>query len=174
MDGISKEQVPVEIPAAEVKIPKELMKTSTELIPKLAIEAEALIPLIDWCSCEYKEGRLTDYDFVGIFVLAYLALRRPNTWLGGKLKEPISNSDRRDKGYLSVAIVNGPPLLGQLLNLDYLKRKFGASVNTLSVVDVFNRMQFVGIRNKDNYINACIVNWALEKRPCVLLFRIPR
>jgi hypothetical protein len=166
------------VPVTANKYSKRSMSAETE-IESLVAEAAVLEPLVQWGVTKFNEGTLADYDLVGIYILSYLAIRRPKAWMGGKLKHPVPTNEEvggsdasKPRRYSSVYITD-VPLLPELLNMDYLKRKLG-SVETLTVIDVFNSMHFVGIRNKDDHINYCVVNWALQKRPCVLLFRIPR
>lgn len=133
-------------------------------------EAEKLFGLISYCKNEFIENRITDYDFVGIYILAYLSMRKPKRWSNGKLPSQISTIDHS----LSIRVMTVPELFG-LLNEDYVCRKIGAAdSNVISVMDIFNSLQFNGIKkNKDNYVNHCMVQWAMRNRPCKLLFRIP-
>ena len=64
------------------------MSVHIETSHSLVQEAEKLTPLIAFCREEFEAHRLTDYDFVAAFIVAYLAVRRPKCWLGGKLKLP--------------------------------------------------------------------------------------
>lgn len=150
------------------------MESGTDSDGMLSQEAEAILPLVQWALEKHSDGRLSDYDFAGIFILGYLGMRRPKKWLGGKcgLCEPGTTERDEIRDYRSMRIQDMPLLLS-LLNEDYVRHKCGGSLEDVSVIDLFARFQFVGIRNKDNYINNCLVNWALGRRPCVLLFRIP-
>ena len=52
-------------------------------------EAKELIEVITYCHDQYKENLLNDVDFVGIFILLYLSIRKPKKWIVGKFSLPL-------------------------------------------------------------------------------------
>lgn len=148
------------------------------------LEQEALIihPIVVHCLDLYKNYLLSPSDFVGIFILSYLGLRRPKGWSNGRLKAPISSSFCSNDDITSISISKIPGLL-EILDRAYVMKRMAGKTNVqkglsiecdMSVLSVFDTLQLMGIKkNADNYVNRCIVNWAYGLRPCHLMFRIP-
>ena len=128
------------------------------------------------CRQEHQQGALTDYDFAGIFLLAYMALRRPKSWAGG-LRRVSTEAGSIEIG--ASRPLGSVPGLVDRLGEEYLRRKLRCDPTELTVMDLFARLQFVGIKksskkkNTDNYVNATMVNWSLGCRPYRLLHHIP-
>jgi hypothetical protein len=74
----------------------------------------------------------------------------------------------------SIKIVNIPKLSKFLNEKEYLERKLVMKIEEISILTIFNRLVFVGIKgNKDNYVNVSIIKWAMGRRDYNLLFHIP-
>jgi hypothetical protein len=61
----------------------------------------------------YEENLVTAYDLVGIFILVYLAVRKPKTWANGRLTSPILPPNTE---FPSIKLIDLPdvlPLLGE-------------------------------------------------------------
>jgi hypothetical protein len=156
------------------------------------LEQEALIihPILTHCLNLYNNNQLSPSDFVGIFILSYLGLRRPKGWSNGRLKAPISSTISSNNDVKSINLSEIPGLL-EILDRAYVVKRFGGKSNAkkgkennaekcatiecdMSVFSVFDTLQLMGIKkNADNYVNRCIVNWSYGLRPCYLMFRIP-
>lgn len=140
----------------------------------LASEAATLSPILTALHELFKMGNLTDYDFVGCFILVYAAFRRPNRWSCGRLEHvlgdsvaPYSTPSTRVSDLSSV--IN---LLGQ----GHWDRLFKPTLDAseVTVLDIFRQIRLSGIKkNNDNMVNKAIVFWAGGKRPFQLLTRIP-
>jgi hypothetical protein len=86
-------------------------------------EAEELGPTISWAKKEYDDKRLSDFDFVGLYILLYLGSRRPGAWSSGRLPSPVATA-----GASSIPIANVPGLLEKLGGFDYLSKRIGKDI----------------------------------------------
>lgn len=141
-----------------------------------------LYPLISKYHGLLCEELIKPYDFVGIVILAYVSLKKPRCYFDNMIQPPIIDASEAD-ALDSISVVDVPELM-ELLNIDYLLKKFKVSVVTngdklsalhhLKISSIFNQMKLAGIKqNTDNYINHSIVQWANNRRPFVLMFSIP-
>lgn len=145
----------------------------------LTEEAAVIFPIIHSSFELYQRGRIRDFDLVGVYILAYLSLRRPRSWSNGLLPHRIIHEESTAlasgasavdteqlwDGYSSTLLIDLPPALLRLLDEQYLCRKLqlrckgveGDSEElwrAISVMDVFNRLQLTGIKcNADHYVN---------------------
>jgi len=144
---------------------------------QLRAEAEVLGPAVVRLKALYEAHELAAHDVVGAYVLLYLGTRRrpQGAWCGGKLTAPIVADDGAVSDAASARLVDVPGLLDALGGADLLaKRLPGLEPEKTRVVDVFNRLKLAGIKkNGDDFVNRCIVLWALRRCPLVLLFHIP-
>ena len=165
------------------------MKSTTNVVDSLSVEATILEPILSYCYSLYKQHILKDYDFVGIFILAYLGIRKPKSWLNTKLKTSIfqeilleNMNNGHENGheniqfdeYKSIEIKRIPGLL-DLLNPIYLQKKLNCiDVENITIISFYNNYRFTGIKkNINDYINKNLVSWACGKQPFVLMFTIP-
>eukprot|EP00981_Chlorochromonas_danica_P002846 scaffold559_cov176-Ochromonas_danica.AAC.1 len=138
----------------------------------LTREGTLLHPILSQCYHDYQQGVLTDYDMVGIYLLLFLATRRPRKWSAGPLKEKVCLYDGNSP--VASVLVCQYPEVAEVVDLAYLAKTMKRSVDTITVIDIFDSLRFTGIKdNGDNYVNRCMVLWAYGKRPVKLLTYIP-
>jgi hypothetical protein len=133
-------------------------------------EANILSPIFsDWFAL-VAEKKLLEHDFGGLYILAYLALRRPRKWSSGKFPSSLNGS----QSYLSARLCDIPHIIS-LLGDQYLIKLFGPDyLDTVTVITIFASIRFTGIKkNIENFVNQSLVQWALQRRPFVLLKDIP-
>ena len=145
-------------------------------------EAQSILPNLTEYERLYNNGSIKSCELVGSFILLYLGTRHKNAWSNGKLSSTIVARDELCRARLSrnnhwVPITTMPGLI-EILGEKYLRKKFGLcsdiSLESKSILDVFNTLRLSGIKhNGSNYVNQCIVGWALEMKPCKLLHHIP-
>lgn len=138
-------------------------------------EAERLHPIIEACYLDYCAQRLRDYDLVGIYILLFLAIRRPNAWAGGRLGPLVEAQEEAPLPPSSplVAYEQVVEVLGQKYVTKAMKVP-ESRLPSITVMDIFRSLRFVGIKaNGDNYVNRAIVLWSVGKRPIRLLSYIP-
>ena len=126
----------------------------------LKVQAEIIYPFLLDCYHAYVNGKLNGCDLVGIFILSFLSIRKSKNWCNGKLKTKINEKEN----YSSSRLSRFPQLL-HWLNVDYLIKNLKCNSDvinhSLTIVDIFNQLQFKGIKdNKTNYVNIGIVKWA--------------
>lgn len=151
-----------------------MTKSSHNGAVNLEEEARRIHPILEKFHELHREKKISDVDFAAAFILIFFALRRPKAWSNGKLKERIHGSNHIES---SMYLRDADEAFLQLLGQDYLAKKLqfsSAAVLDLSLIDIFNQLQFLGIKhNADHYINRSLVMWALEQRPVRLLHHIP-
>jgi hypothetical protein len=76
------------------------------------------------CLSLHNDNQLSPSDFVGIFILSYLGMRRPKGWSNGKLKVPISSSLCSKDNIASINLSKIPGLL-EILDRAYVMKRFG-------------------------------------------------
>jgi len=159
--------------ATSVSIDTPLPKRQrTKPAPSLEAEAAVLAPILAACKAEHDAGTLTDHDFVGVFLLCYMAIRRPGAWAGGPLATPFA-------AHGSSRTLSSIPGLMVLLGEEYLERKLKQPANSIPVMAPFAHLQFVGIRKSSkrahaaNFLNAAMVGWSLGQRPFRLMHSVP-
>ncbi|RYG96020.1 hypothetical protein EON65_55045 [archaeon] len=133
--------------------------------------AKLLASVLSVCNDDYQSGKLHGSDLVGIYILLHLALLRPKRWAGGKNKEPVDHS----LSFTSATICHYEEVL-KVLDLDYISRQFKVDTqfaNSLTIMDIFNWLRLTGVKNPDNYINKCLLEWSKGNRPFCLLTYIP-
>lgn len=141
-------------------------------------EALTIHPLIQSSVELFRMGLILEFDLVGIFILAFLSVRRPNRWSNGRLTQPISNETSKIMCVCSVLISSIPHLL-DLVNSSYIQQKLKLKntaelLEKVRIFDIFNLMQFSAIKcNSDNYLNRSIVHWAMNERPFKLMTHVP-
>ena len=115
---------------------------------------------------------LATYDIVGIFILTYLAHRKPHKW-AGTLASRIIEDKTHIESIQSTAICKIPLLFG-LITEKYLHKicklcnQGSASsggnsivVQSIRVIDIFNSIKLIGIKkNSNDIVNTSIVMWA--------------
>jgi hypothetical protein len=153
-----------------------LIMSTRAAVSSLEDEAAGLSPLLGEINNLYLAGGIADHDFVGVFILAYAAYRRPkNKWSCGRLKPCVTDSALLGETTRSIKVVEIPKLL-EMLNQKHLEKLFGSQIDILdlTIVDIFNHVKLTGIKkNNDNMTNKAIVNWALRMWPFKLLTYIP-
>lgn len=140
-------------------------------------EANSIFAHISYISELYDQKSIAEYDYVGLYILIYLSIRRPNNWINGKLKPTLSETWFNESKLpynpniiqaISVKLQNYPDILKLLGGGKYISKKLGISMdsdeyNKLTVVSAFDQLQLKGIKkNKDNHVNRNIVYWALS------------
>ena len=162
------------ISCKKLKPTMTLSNSSEELLK----EAEELYPLILHCVDLFDRGVMSDYDLVGVFILAYVAIRKRKSWCSGRMNPSLTSTLPPDAVQRQSYLLSCIPGLLDLLDFHYLKKKLQLSsdsdVYNITIVSIFNQLQLSGIKKAGKYINECIVSWACGLRPCVLMFRIPR
>lgn len=140
----------------------------------LAREAAFLSPIFTQWNELYLSGVLKSYDFVGSFILAYAATRRPRRWDCGKIDPPILQVSSTQLLPPSIK-VNSVPELMNMLDMAKLRRYFPSrDMDEISILDVFNRIRISGIKkNNDNLVNRAVLLWAAGQWPFELLTFIP-
>lgn len=141
----------------------------------LESEAQQLHPIIQECHADFLLGRLPAHDLVGIYILLFLALRRPKGFCGGRLNTLISDGLACGAKEMNSTSISAYSKVLEVLNGGYIAKVMKASdVAQVTVMDIFNSQRFVGIKsNGDNHVNQCMVGWALGLRPVRLLTYIP-
>lgn len=136
--------------------------------------ARKLHPIIVKCFHDFEAGVLSGCDLVGIYILLFLASRRPRGWSGGRLH--LSIADHGECTPNSVALTAYPSVV-EVLDANYICKITKSSheqLTSVTVLDIFRHQRFVGIKcNGDNYVNQCMVMWYMGKRPVRLLSYIP-
>ncbi len=132
-------------------------------------------PVINAASELHKSGDLTDYDFVGIYILALAAARRASSWCTGRLKPWPGRLSLELGDSIAVERVTG---LSQLLGgVDFIHKKLGnrRRSSLITVQDIFNELQLASIKHNKNgcSVNMTMVYWSLGKRPCVIMSIVP-
>eukprot|EP01031_Cornospumella_fuschlensis_P008591 gene8591-10589_t len=133
--------------------------------------ASTLASILNVCYGDYQAGKIHGSDLVGMYILLHLAILRPKRWAGGKNKVSLDQSLR-----LSSTSISTYEEAARVLDLDFLSRQFkidSAEANLLTVMDVFNWLRLTGLKNPDNYINICLIEWNKGNRPFCLLTYIP-
>ncbi len=131
-------------------------------------EAEILSPIFQVWYDLVLEKRLYEYDFAGLYVLAYLSQRRPRKWSAGFFDSPVTLNE-----YDSARLEEIPHII-TLLADGYLQKLFGANYQKRTIVSIFAQVKFTGIKkNINNFVNQSIVYWALQRRPFCLMTSIP-
>jgi hypothetical protein len=114
-----------------------------------------------------REGLvLFEYDVVGAFILSYLALRKPNKWIGGVIKQSVVPID--DALYMatpSCSLSEFPGLLS-IVSESYVARKLCNIIgdrDEITIMSIFNHLNLAGIKkNTSNFINDVLVKWAMS------------
>lgn len=156
----------------EVKESKKKKGKDKEI--SLAEEALIIHPIICHYYGLFQHGEVTNYDLAAIYILVFLALRRPHGWSNGKLKTPII---KPSNPFNSLPLSSLIPQVIELLDMAYISRKLKvnfADCATITLIDLFNELQLLGMKsNTHNYINNCMVHWAIGARPFHLMTYIP-
>lgn len=139
----------------------------------LSQEAEFLHPYVVKYYELYRFEQLLVWDLVGIYILLTLSLRKQNNWANSLLPEPIA--DR--KSYRSILLSDIPDIL-ERLNPVFLQKRLkttpSLTIESLTVLDVFNHFNLQGLKNNnDLHVNRSVINWALGSRPIHLMHSIP-
>lgn len=141
-----------------------------------ALEAEAAVlsPILTALNEEYTKNQISDYDFVGAFILLYVAHRRPRKWSCGKLQPPIyMSSTEATPPSRCIATI---PALFAALDASVLSKLLSPSIplEQITIVDIYRYIRLSGIKkNNDNLVNRSIVYWAHNLWPFQLLTHIP-
>eukprot|EP01041_Mallomonas_annulata_P005246 gene5246-10496_t len=139
---------------------------------QLQKETDLILPYLSEWKDMHLKGQLSDSDFVGGYILFYLGIRRCRKWCSGRLSSSIVPLEEEES--LQSIILNNLPGLTEAMDEPYLRRKLSLPVENLTVLSIFNRLGFVGIKaNKANYVNNSMVQWAKGCRPYILLHYIP-
>ena len=134
----------------------------TEDLQRMAALA---FPVIQAAADLHKAGDLTDYDFVGVYILALAAARRVSSWCTGRLKPwPGCLSSKLGE---SAALERVKGLVQLLGGIDFIYKKLGnrRRLNPITVQDIFNELQLASIKNNKNgsSVNTSMVQWSLGK-----------
>ena len=90
---------------------------------------------------------LSNCDFVGAYILAYVSIRRPNAWAGGLLQNTSKSIDYSTYDNTSCTLCRIPGLLS-ILNEVYLQRKLKvSSVKDITIAYIFHHLSLYGIKN---------------------------
>jgi hypothetical protein len=127
-----------------------------------------------------RGGEMTPHDFVGSFVLAWVAtVHGSRKCFAGPIR-PCLYTDRETLHALATASqrIVDIPHLRDILQAEALRaavRWCGVrDCDALTVCMVLNHVRLHGIQqNKRDCVNVSIVQWALARRPFVVLFHIP-
>ena len=139
----------------------------------LSTEAAALSPILTALNEVYINDQLSPYDFVGAFILLYVAHRRPRKWSCGKLQPPVSVSSG-DTAPASRHITTLPSLLAALDSAVLTKLLSPMPLEEVTILDIYAHIRLTSIKkNNDNLINRAIVHWAHGLWPFQLLTHIP-
>ena len=137
--------------------------------------AALAFPVIQAAIELHKAGDLTDYDFVGVYILALAAARRASAWCTGRLKPwPACLSSELGE---SAALDRVAGLVHLLGGIDFIVRKLGnrRRLNPITVQDIFNELQLASIKHNKNgsTVNMSMVQWGLGNRPFVVMSIVP-
>jgi hypothetical protein len=145
----------------------------TALAYDLSAHAEIVYPVIDICYRMFQSRKLSAFDLVGVYILAFLAVRRPKRWISGKIPSKILRDE--EFGSICSMELNCIPAFARLVDVGWLSRKIHklSTGSDVTVCRIFNEFHFCGIKNKDFFINRCLLMWATGQRPVVLMFHIP-
>ena len=147
-------------------------RMQAEDLQRMAAQA---FPVIQAASDLHKAGDLTDYDFVGVYILALAASRRVSSWCTGRLKPwPARLSSELGE---SSALERVQGLVQLLGGMDFIVKKLGnrRCLNPITVQDIFNELHLAGIKHNKNgtSVNTSMVQWSLGKRPFVVMPSVP-
>jgi hypothetical protein len=141
----------------------------------LKVMAAKAHPVIQAASDMYKASELSDYDFVGIYILALAASRRASSWCTGRLKPWPERLSLELGSSITLDRVTG--LIQLLGGIDFIHKKLGNRQRngSITVQDIFNELQLANIKhNKLGYsVNTSMVQWSLGNRPFVVMSIIP-
>ena len=141
----------------------------------LAIMAAQAFPVIQAASIIHKAGDLSDYDFVGIYILALAAARRTSSWCTGRLK-PWPGCLSLELGD-SIALDRITGLIQLLGGIEFILKKLGSRHRNrvITVQDIFNELQLASIKHNKHgcSVNTSMVQWSLGKRPFVVMPVVP-
>lgn len=152
------------------------MSKSTTAID-LSVEAPAIHELLSPYLQMHRERVISDADFIAIFILIYLAHRRPRKWCSSFSKISLCDVELTNET-LSLPLSSLTEPVMELVGLSYLAKKLKMSeskiIEEVRLVDVFNHLTLSGIKhNTDNYINRFVVMHYLQRRPVCLLQYVP-
>lgn len=137
--------------------------------------AAQAFPVIQAAAGLHNEGGLSDYDLVGIYILALAATRKSSSWCSGRLR-PWPGRLSMELGS-SVALERVSGLIQLLGGIDFIYKKLGNRhrVGAISVQDIFNELHLANIKHNKNgcSVNTTMVQWGLGKRPFVLMSVVP-
>jgi hypothetical protein len=158
----------------ELELCRVEMKESIDLVS----EAPVVVALLDPYFALLKDDAISECDMVGLFILTYLALRRPRNWCSTTTKESFGDvSSSSSTSSMRLCALDEP--LQRHLNIEYISRKLkhkhiDQTLQETRVVDLFNSLCFSGVKhNSDQYINRFMVQWFRHNRPVRLLSHIP-
>lgn len=121
----------------------------------------------------HAEGMLSSPDFVGAMLISFMAFRRPQKWVAGKMMLPPLCQSK----FSHSSTLDQVPYLLDLIDACYVAKKLSLAVDTVGSVtisSIFYHLKFSSVKhNADNYINTSIYHWGLGTRPFVLLHSIP-
>lgn len=137
-------------------------------------EAILLSPIFNEWYNLLSSNFISNYDFAGLYILAYISIRKPMKWFGGYLNNLNNlNINSNLNNYKSKKLIDIPFII-ELLNENYLKKLFNIKYNEITIISLFSMIRFNGIKkNINNFINNSIVYWAINQRPFILLTYIP-
>lgn len=125
----------------------------------------------------HREERLSSADFISIFILIYISMRRPKRWCTSFSQIPLSGEVVPETVH-TISLKNLTSTVQELISFEYIAKKFKMPVDdvpSLRVVDLFNHLSLSAIKhNSDNYINKFTVLNVLGQRPVCLMHRIPK
>lgn len=141
----------------------------------LTIMAAKAFPVIQAATDLHKAAELTDYDFVGVYILALAASRRASSWCTGRLK-PWPERLSLEVGS-SIALDRVTGLIQLLGGIDFIHKKLGNRHRNgvITVQDIFNELQLASIKHNKRgcSVNTSMVQWSLGHRPFVVMPNIP-
>ena len=131
-------------------------------------------------SSSSSSSSCSEHDFVGAYVLACLALRKPRRYLCKVFKTPLLVIEDEDEASHRVSSTLGSfEGLLDVLDEAYILRRLGSvssayihieDASSIPIATIFNHFQLVGIKhNENNFVNISIIKWALGKLPFTLM-----
>lgn len=143
----------------------------------LEVEAAQIIELLQPYHEMHDNQLISSPDYVAVFILVYLAHRKPRQWCSGVSVMSLAGIDSNAQTN-SLRVCELTPAVQQKIDVNYIAKKWKKSeeevTQTVRIVDIFNHLKLAGIKhNADHYINRFVVLYFCRKRPVRLLHYVP-